>query len=157
MKPLDPPPSARASWRMWYQWVSELVQVLGAYESPLTREQLRQATSGLAQLEDRLWREQWRAAASATEVTAPAAEQAARMHWTHLLRTARRRLDECRLLLGTLVQRTREAATMPGAAQAGVAYPDRLRQRVKRALEQVQEQLGSCCDIDASRQPGEEP
>nr|BBH92252.1 hypothetical protein KTA_04510 [Thermogemmatispora argillosa] len=148
MKPLDPPPSERAPWRVWSQWVSDLVQVLGTYELPLTREQLRQATSGLAQLEERLQWEQRRATVSPVEGRRLLAGEAARMHWTHLLRTARCRLDECRLLLGTLVQRTRAAGTAPGAAQAGVAYPDRLRQRVRRALEQFQEQLEQVASLE---------
>lgn len=132
--PLAAAPARDAPWPAWRQWVADLVRVLGAYEHALPLGQLLTATAGLAVLEDRLRWETWERVRQRQEP-----DQARRMHRDHLFSSSRRRLDEARLLVGTLARRS-SLGEAP-VVQAGVAYPDRLRQRAKRAVEQLLEQL----------------
>jgi hypothetical protein len=134
-----PHPAPEASWQEWSRWLADQRALLGAYEQALSPDQLRPVTAGLAALEQRLWQEYGR-----TGWTSPrgsATREASQLLRRQQLARARRQLDEGRLLVGQLCQRARVALYQPEQLQAGIGVPDRLRQRARRALEQLLEEL----------------
>jgi hypothetical protein len=149
MKRLESAPAhEQAPWSAWQAWVHNLVQVLGAYEVPMMPDQLTLATHGLARLEDRLTR------AQRLRGSRPPTDLATQTHRNALLSTARRHVDTCRLLVGTLSQRADAPRANFLAPQADPVLPDRLRQRARRAVDQLWELLEQLASLNPEEEAG---